>query len=230
MAQSKGARLDAFATSLDRLAADWISGQKRCQVAAERACAGFCERAQSLFAEVHLGTLWRNTHWNLFEVLGRQRKEDDHSRAIAWLMDPGAAHGLKNTFLKAFFESAFGKAPPPGTLECRVTVKKRIGESGEVDIEVAGPQWRLIVENKIDCGEDQGQTEKYASHYKSYYTLKKNLFLVFLSRSGQRPQSRDFTPMSYRDLRRVIETLRPAPEVEPFVRQFVQHIYDDLES
>jgi len=144
-------------------------------------------------------------------------------------MDPAEAHGLKDSFLKAFFERAFGKAPP-GTLECHVTPKKRIGESGEVDIEVAGPQWRLIVENKIDCEEDQGQTEKYALYYKSHYTLKKNLFLVFLSRLGQRAQSPDFTPMSYRDLRCVIESVRPAPEVEPFVRQFVQHIYDDLES
>jgi hypothetical protein len=103
--------------------------------------------------------------------------------------------------------------------------KKRIRGCGEVDIEVSGPQWRLVVENKIDAEEEEGQTEKYAAYYKSFYKPRENLFLVFLSRLGQRPQSPYFTPMSYRDLRQVLESVDPSPETRVFVRHLIQNIY-----
>lgn len=228
MTQVKTGIQDSLAVRVDRLAADWISYQRRREAAERAECAGFCERAHSLFDDIRSGVRWRNTIWNFFGVTGRQRQEDAYSHAIAWLMNPIEAHGLRDAFLKAFF-GTIRKPAPQGTLECRVAVKKGIGKFGEVDIEVTGPHWWLIVENKIDCEEDQGQTEKYAAYYKKFSELKKNLFLVFLSRLGRRSKSPDFIPMSYRDLRHVIENVielvRPAGEAEIFVRQLIQNIY-----
>jgi hypothetical protein len=228
MAKSHVARVNAFTARIDRLAADWILAKQTREGATEADVAGFCERVQTLCADVESGVGWRNTNWNFFEFLHLKRKEDPHTRLIARLMSPTEPHGLKDAFLKAFFEKAFGRPAPAGTLECRVTVKKRI-DGGEVDIEVKGPQWRLIVENKIDSEEAEGQTEKYARYYERLAGSGKTFF-VFLSPEGKRPESRDFKPMSYRDLREALESacesVHPAPEADPFVRHLVQNILD----
>lgn len=233
MAQPNVARNNALTARIDRLAADWILGHQTREIETETDLAEFCERVQSLCAEVDSGILWRKTTWNLFDVLGRSRKEDAHSYVIAWLMNPAKPHGFQDAFLKAFFEKAFSTTAPAGTLECRVAVKKRI-DRGEVDIEVKGPRWWLVVENKIDCEEDPGQTERYAAYYKRFARLRESFFPVFLSREGKPPESRDFVPMSYRDLRQVLESVcesvRPTPEAEQLVRDLVQHILRDLEN
>ena len=39
---------------------------------------------------------WRNTRFNVFDVLGRTRRERAHSSFLAWLLDPAEAHGSKN--------------------------------------------------------------------------------------------------------------------------------------
>ena len=85
MAQSKVARNNALTARIDQLTADWMLSQQTREVASEGDLAGFFEPAESLCAEIDLGTLWRNTAWNLFEVLGRPRLEDAHSSVIAWL-------------------------------------------------------------------------------------------------------------------------------------------------
>jgi len=159
--------------------------------------------------------------------------EDAHTHAIAWFLRPTSPHGLKDAFLKALFKKAFHIDAPLGTLECHVAVKKRI-ETGEVDIEVKGPRWWLIVENKVDAEEDQGQTEKYAAYYEWFSKLNETFCPLFLSLDGTRPKSRDFAWMSYRDLREVlesvIESVPPAPEAEQLARHFIEHIRRELES
>jgi hypothetical protein len=229
MAQARVARINVFTARVDRLAADWILARQTREAAAETGLAGFCERVQTLCADVDSGVGWRNTNWNSFEVLRLQRKEDAHTHMIARLLRPTEPHGLKDSFLKAFFEKAFGRPAPAGTLECRVTVKKRI-DGGEVDIEVKGPRWWLIVENKIDSEENEGQTEKYAAYYKRFARLGESLFLVFLSPAGILPESPDFTSMTYRDLREALESacesIHPAPEADPLIRHFLQNLRD----
>ncbi len=191
--------------------------------------AAFCEGVQTLYSDIDSGTNWLDTDWNYLQILGRPRLEDTHTNLIAWLMRPAAQHGLGDAFLKAFFGKALGIPAPAGTLKCRVTVKKRI-DGGEVDIEVKGQRWWLIVENKIDSEEHEGQTEKYATYYERFARLGENLFLVFLSPARVPPESRDFTPMTYRDLREALESacelVHPAPEAEPLVRHLVQNIRD----
>jgi hypothetical protein len=232
MAQSRVARASALTARIDQLAADWTLVQQKREVPAETDLADFCDRVQTLCAEVDSGILWRNTAWNLFDVLGRPWLEDAHSYVIAWLMRPTEPHGLKDAFLKAFFEKAFAAAAPAGTPECRVAVKKRI-DGGEVDIEVKGPGWWLIVENKILSEEGPDQTRKYAAYYKRFARVRRGFFPVFLSPAGKRPQSCDFAPMSYRDLRQVLESVcesvRPAPDAEQLVRHLLQHILCEVE-
>lgn len=233
MARTKIAETSAFTGRVDRLAMDWALRQETCRIAEQSALADFVARAESLCAEVDSGVLWRNTDWNIFEVLGRPRLEDAYSSVIGWLMNPTAPHGLRDAFLNEFFQTAFQIAAPPGTLDCSVAVKKRI-PVGEVDIEVKGSRWWLIVENKIDAAEGKDQTRKYAKHYRQFAKLGKSFFPVFLSPEGKRPESRDFTPMSYSDLRHALESVceiaHPAAEVAHLIQHFIKNIIYKLES
>ena len=116
---------------------------------------------------------------------------------------------------------------PGSTKPCQVTQKKRI-VSGEVDIEVAGSDWWLVIENKIDAAEAEGQTEKYAD---CHSFAGKRFFAVFLTRDGRRAQSRKFRSMSYRTLREVLEEVSPALRTEQFmVRNIIDQILYQLES
>ena len=232
MTQSNVARNNALMARIDRLADDWILGRQTREVAAEAELAGFCERLQS-FAPKSTRAFSGGTRPGTFSMFwGDIGREDAHSNVIAWLMNPANPHGLQDAFLKAFFEKAFHTAAPAGTLQCRVAVKKPI-DRGEVDIEVKGPRWWLVVENKIDCEEDPGQTEKYAAYYKRFASSGKSFSRLSEPRR-KTPESRDFAPMSYRDLRGVLESVcesvPPTPEAEQLVRDFVQHILRDLEN
>lgn len=103
MAQSGVARHNSRAARIDQLAADWASGRQKREVAAEKDRANFCERAQSLFDDVS-GMLWRNTSWNVFDVLGRPRLEDAHTRVIAWLMNPTKSSRFPGRVPKSFLQ------------------------------------------------------------------------------------------------------------------------------
>lgn len=226
MAQSRITGDNSFTLRVNQLASDWNVSQLERE-------AEFCKGVESLCADPDVGILRRTPGFNLFDVLGRQR-EDNYSHLIARLMDPSGPHGFKDLFLKAFFEKAFPGTALASTVGCRVTPKRKI-DKGEVDIEVMGPEWCLIVENKIGCEEGQGQTEKYAAYYKQeQFAEIRKPFFVFLSPDGRPPKSPFFVPMSYSGLREVLESVRdsvrPARKAEQLVEDLIQHIRYELEN
>lgn len=113
MARTKIAETSAFTGRVDRLAMDWALRQETCRIAEQSALADFVARAESLCAEVDSGVLWRNTDWNIFEVLGRPRLEDAYSSVIGWLMNPTAPHGLRDAFLNEFFSNGIPDCRAP---------------------------------------------------------------------------------------------------------------------
>jgi len=67
---------------------------------------GAIERLLQSVQEAKAAGQWRNTRFNVFEVLGRPRLEQAHSNFLAWLLDPGEAHGLGDKFLRQFMAKA----------------------------------------------------------------------------------------------------------------------------
>jgi hypothetical protein len=51
--------------------------------------------------------LWRKYHFNIFETLEYQRREDTHSNLLAWLLNPEESHGIGDIFLRTFVQKVF---------------------------------------------------------------------------------------------------------------------------
>ena len=173
---------------------------------------------------------WHRGEWNVFDVLGRTRLEDAHTDALAWLFDPQQAHGMGTNALEAFLRKSWGrKLPNPEIIA--VNPRRKLDAHSTIDIEVIGHGWWVAVENKVDDQERDSQTQRYAAHYQRLGgRIGKTVFPVFLTRQGERADSRRFKTMSYRELREVLETLASPTEAgRVILRQFIQHICFDLE-
>jgi hypothetical protein len=219
----------SFSNETERLLLAW----------GQAASSQFLQLVGSLLAEVETSLAtgqWLRTHWNMFEVLGRPRLEMAHSRAIAWLMNPREAHGLRDEFLKQFFERAH-LAIPPDTIRAVVAIEKRLPSGRRVDIEVSAPGWALVVENKIDASEGKDQTSDYEEYYRDLKSRKPKgyeFYSVFLTRRGQLAGAREgFHPVSYKDVREILESImdtrKPSGNSGLLIQHFVEHIRADLE-
>ncbi|MCX9009858.1 MAG: PD-(D/E)XK nuclease family protein [Candidatus Methanoperedens sp.] len=171
--------------------------------------------------------LWRKTYFNLFDILGYQRLEMVHSNVLAWLLNPEEAHGLGDKFLRAFFYKVFNKKEIPNNFSIKVHREKWEG-GYPIDIVVEGKNWWLVIENKIDSDEQENQTKRYATKYKCKGKLGENVFLVLLSPTGWQPESHDFTPVSYRTIRELLETLQFQSDSDVLIRHFIDHIILDF--
>lgn len=173
---------------------------------------------------------WHTTGWNVFEVLGRVRREDAHSDMLAWLFKPWEAHGLGDHFLQGFVRAATGKKLLNGRVYDSVTRKKISADGGIIDIEVLGDRWVLAIENKIDAAESPGQTMGYAEHYRPLQQLGLTVYGVFLTRDGKDAEAIDiFKPLSYGKLRKLLNQMQGRGDAMQLVRWFADHIRNNLE-
>lgn len=177
--------------------------------------------------QVQENGLWQKVYFNIFETLGYQRLEVVHSNILAWLLSPEESHGLGDKFLRAFVYEVFNKKDLPNNLPVKVFREKSEGRD-RPDIIIEGHKWWLVIENKIDSGEQEDQTKRYAAKYKCRGKLRENVFLAFLSPSGWLPKSRDFTPVSYRTIRELLESMNFQGDSDLLIRHFKDHIFLDF--
>lgn len=160
-------------------------------------------------------------NFNVFTALGIERKEElFHTPILAHLLDPLAEHGQGFLFLRAFFKVCGQKegfiVPIEPLEQFRWIVRPEvfIGDSGEIDQVIECPQQRFIVilENKIDAGEQPRQLRRYYDWMLSHRTDYTHKQMVFLTPEGRHPKTADGAPyirLSYRkDIRLLLnETL-----------------------
>jgi hypothetical protein len=173
--------------------------------------------------------VWRKTYFNLFETFGYHRLEEAHSNILAWLLNPEESHGIGDIFLRDFIKTVFNPKELPVYHPVNIMREKQEG-SDRPDIIVQGKNWWLVIENKIDSREQEDQTKRYADKYKCRGKLRENIFLAFLSPSGWQPESCDFTPVSYRTIRQLLENMQFQGDSNILIRHFVDHIFLDLEE
>lgn len=140
--------------------------------------------------------------FNIFSALYKEHDERRlHSRFIAYLLSPEAAHGEGDKFLKLFFEKALGLGFD-GFEECDVLPKPAgEGEKEEhenIDILIINSNTKkaIIVENKIYAAdsnhEEVPQLVGYFGTIKNELKLnddeaKKSIHLVYLTLTGKHP-------------------------------------------
>ena len=176
--------------------------------------------------EAKLSGRWRNTRFNVFDVLGRPRLEEAHSSFLAWLLDPAEAHGFGDAFLLEFMRRTVGKEPP-STLDVSVSREFRCGGM-RFDVHVTGDRWCLVVENKIDDLPWEHQSLEYQEYCRKLINRGEQAWLVYVTPS-RRP-SGTIPWLSYHDVRLILETLTPDAAAATVIQHFCEHIISDLEG
>lgn len=162
--------------------------------------------------------LWDTGPSDMLGVLGRQRDELVHSRMIGWLLVPTHRHGLKRAVLTRFLDTLW-----PGEELMRegpVTMDLELPETGpdvtgtmrdaRADIVLRGDGITIVIENKVDAGEQVEQCERL---YWAFANKPGEIRWLFLTPSGRAPQSAvsadaksAWATMSYRTLRDIVAT------------------------
>jgi len=188
---------------------------------------GAIEKLLESVQEAKLNGRWRNTRFNVFDVLGRPRREEAHSSFLAWLLDPAEAHGLLDAFLREFMRRSLGKEPP-STVDILVSREYRCGDI-RFDIHVKGDGWCLIVENKIDNSSWPQQRREYQEYCRRLTDRGEPAWLVYVTPPSRRP-SGTVPWLSYRKVRLILESLTPDVSAATMIEHFCEHIISELET
>lgn len=151
-------------------------------------------------------------NFNVFSVLGVERKEVRHSAFLKDLLDPKGTHSQGIVFLKHFL-----KLPPlleklPRLFyenfgEFQVTKEQYApysdDEHGWIDIFLKKRDACIIIENKIDKSLDPGQLNKYYTYARGYFE-DRQIGLIYLTPDGKKPSEESLAGQESLDADRVI--------------------------
>lgn len=154
--------------------------------------------------------LMRNGRWvvgddDVLSIIRRARYETYHSAMLAWLLNPLGKHGLGTTLLEALLRlCGVGVAPDLHWARPEVEVPR---SDTRADIVVFAPGITLIIENKVDAGEQERQCDRLYTHFGTDPGAR----FVFLTPTGHAPRTATepgreaWTILSYRMLATLLD-------------------------
>ena len=129
-----------------------------------------------------------NPNLNVWEAVNLARSELKHCSFLRWLLDPRGSHYQGDLFLKRFierFSESFPKEIPKEELSsCKVKSEDSDNAAGRVDISITGRSFIIVIEAKIDAGEQEAQLKRYGN-------ISENVVIVFLTKDGRKPTTGD---------------------------------------
>jgi len=149
--------------------------------------------------------------YNAFKVLGISRTEIRHSNILAWLMSPRESHGLGTDFLQRFLQIVVHEMTDtvdgvPSSLEvdawdiASVEIRR---EWMHIDLLLlvklqTGEEWALLIENKIESLQSEGQLSAYKAALAARPELQnhKHVF-IFLTLHREPPQDCGYVQANY---------------------------------
>lgn len=166
--------------------------------------------------------------FNVFDILWLTASENHHSRFLAFLLDPMAAHDQGARFLRTFVtrladlpHHGHGACDIPvgwaGWSEddwrrCHVRLEDHTGAQGRIDVVLYLPDGAVIaLENKVHAAEGDRQLARYRRWLNSLPNpFNAARLLLFLTPDGRDPTTADVGDpvrlMSYGDLAKVLRT------------------------
>lgn len=133
--------------------------------------------------------------FNTFKILGVQKNEVRlHSAFLSEILDPKAVHGLGDYFLKPFVKKVTKIETELDTKNAEVSVEESIGAISEdgktggrfdIAIKFHNPDYLILIENKIDAGDQISQLQRYNNYAKKNY--KDNYKILYLTVDGHNP-------------------------------------------
>jgi hypothetical protein len=188
-----------------------------CQTPAGAAPTSVWEADMVRLSEEH-DSLMRSGRWvigaaDMLSIIGRTRYESHHSAMLAWLLDPRGKHSLGTTLLASLLRLC-GRSEVSDLHLHRARAEVEVPRSDtRADIVVSAPGVTLIIENKVDAGEQERQCERLYEHFGA----DPGAVFVFLTPTGRAPRTATgpareaWTTLSYKDLARLVEAALRSP-------------------
>jgi hypothetical protein len=129
-------------------------------------------------------------------VLDRLRDENKgHSGFIAHLLNPKANHYQGTLYLESFLATFFRDQEFTINESWEVVTEESVSGTGtdddlygRVDIWLSGPDDVIVIENKIDAGDQDRQIERYVDYAKAE-AKGRNIYVVYLTLDGKNPEN-----------------------------------------
>ena len=207
------------------------------------------KRAREKWAEAQRATA---DDFNLFEVMGVQWEEVCHSRLLAWLLDPRierGTHAQGELGFRLFLQELEKELDPQGNRGITAYAdepywvrREFSGDESRVDIEIAARNRFIIhIENKILAAEGDAQTDHewrdLQRRAKELAIPEEHIHAVFLTLDGSEPKKREFRPVAWNRIARVLEKFgrqaQPSdvPSIRPSLcKRFAQNCSDAIAS
>ena len=148
---------------------------------------------------------------NVAEIMNRHHLENQHSNIIAFLVNPSEIHNHPEygaLFLNILKEKGLGI---DGKEINKVFRENSTDELRRMDIFIETDSDFVIVENKINAGDQENQIRDYVEYVKKQYEVTNNVFVVYLTKFGVEPseksiskeqlnilkKNKQFIPLSY---------------------------------
>lgn len=180
--------------------------------------------------------------FNLFSILKVERDEvHTHSAFLAEVLNPKGSHGNKGKFLKLFIQQMHINNIEKEVLKSEtaiVTTEEYIGKKnvknetgGDIDILIKfeKPNYLIIIENKIDAGDQEAQLARYHNYAKKY---ENSFTLFYLTKDGHEPsewsigkhnEEHYWTCISYKnDIKRWLEKCLPVCSKQEIVNSSIK--------
>ncbi|HWB53358.1 MAG TPA: PD-(D/E)XK nuclease family protein [Tepidisphaeraceae bacterium] len=109
------------------------------------------------------------TDWP-FENFWENPKEPRHTKLLGYFLDANSGHGCADMLVQSFLQALDLEISFDGyriAVECEKCVERRENKDGRIDLlitctpETAGPKYAIIIENKVNQDDQQGQLSDY---------------------------------------------------------------------
>lgn len=157
--------------------------------------------------------------FNIFEAVGMRTQEIRHSKFLAYILNPTAAHGFGAYFLRKFLEQVVTLAAKPPITRLEVILADLSSaqvytERDYFDITVWLPYQKLllVIENKTESSESVDQLSKYRRKAQEKYP-KATFCGVFLTPDGYEGKDRHWVSVSYATIYEQLQALLHDPAV-----------------
>lgn len=141
------------------------------------------------------------SNFNVFDTIGITRDENRFSSFIAELLNPKGSHEQGEKYLRIFLEILYENKPYYHRSEFQANdIIKNIRveteqfhiveyKAGRIDIILENSDYAIVIENKIDAGDQDYQLWRYWKSKKN----KKGIMLVYLTLDGRLPETKSLT-------------------------------------
>jgi len=202
------------------------------------------KQIEDLYFDKAFQNLIKSTErFNMFRVMGVDKKERPHSEILSYFLDPGNNHSLEKRFLKKFLVLlknnegiSFNDYLNMIKENLRaVETEKYLGLNNIIDLFIEFNSLVIGIENKVDAGESKDQLKQYQQILKEKYKGK-NKLIVFLTPSGRDPDSSDseigvkIISISYEDIKNICEEIKENAHdnIRMFLDNFIIHLEEDI--